>query len=145
MKSSEKRHKKISNKEDRIRKKLEKGKVTNDGLDSLVSGIDNLGKIYLKQFAQLIFINLQTRKSTHSRKPKSTGRITLKRRELRATLKRIEKTGSSQSKDFWTKLVKLNMSIKRQLRRQRYSKYVIKRLSKSFQICKEISNKKHFQ
>ena len=56
MKSSEKRHKKISNKEDRIRKKLEKGKVTNDGLDSLVSGIDNLGKVYLKQFAQLIII-----------------------------------------------------------------------------------------
>ena len=47
MKLNEKRHKKISNKEDRIRKKLEKGKVTNDGLDDLVSGIDNLGKVFI--------------------------------------------------------------------------------------------------
>ena len=66
MKSSEKRHKKILNKEDRIRKKLEKGKVTNDGLDDLVSGIDNLGKVYLKQFAQLIII-IYRQESQHTR------------------------------------------------------------------------------
>ena len=66
MKSREKRHKKILSKEDRIRKKLEKGKVTNDGLDSLVSGIDNLGKVYLKQFAQLIII-IYRQESQHTR------------------------------------------------------------------------------
>ena len=66
MKSSEKRHKKISNKEDRIRKKLEKGKVTNDGLDDLVSGIDNLGKIYRKQFVQL-FSLIYRQESQHTR------------------------------------------------------------------------------
>ena len=38
------------------KKKLEQGKVTNDGLDDLVSGIDGLGKHIIYYYISLIHI-----------------------------------------------------------------------------------------